>query len=191
MQSKKVICLAGGGSGGHVLPLLSFREMILSQSEDYSFVWIGENNSVESKLASQNNIPFFAIRAGKIQRYASLLVFLSPFLMLVGIFQAIFLFATHRVDIVFSKGGHVAFPVVIAAWIMRKKIIIHESDSIPGLVSRISGRLADTILLGFGEASSYFPSHKTRLFGQILSSRLFSSVDEVVSSPRTQLLVMG
>jgi len=71
-MTKKTICLAGGGTGGHVFPLLAFQEMLLSQTDEYEFVWVGENNSMEQGQAEQNNIPFFAIRAGKIQRYASL-----------------------------------------------------------------------------------------------------------------------
>jgi len=84
----------------------------------------------------------------------------------------------------------VAFPVVVAAFVLRKQIIIHESDSIPGMVSRISGRLASVVLLGFPEASHFFDEKKIQIVGQILSPRLFNSLPTKKSARRTQLLVM-
>lgn len=97
------------------------------------------------------NEPFLVhyIFSGKMRRYFSWQNFIDPFLVLIGFFQALFILIQERPKTVFSKGGYVSLPVVLAAFCLRKRIILHESDSRMGLANRISSYLADTVCVSF------------------------------------------
>ncbi|MDP2918185.1 MAG: undecaprenyldiphospho-muramoylpentapeptide beta-N-acetylglucosaminyltransferase [bacterium] len=142
------ILLTGGGTGGHVMPLLAIAESLRARSDKAVLLWLGQGNPEESS-ACENQIPFCKIACAKFRRYFSFWNFTDIFKMPIGIFQSFFLILGFRPDAVFSKGGYVSLPVILAAFILRKKIIVHESDVITGLSNRIVARFAKKVLLGF------------------------------------------
>lgn len=101
-QGKQVIILAGGGTGGHITPLLSLS-LYLEESEKYIFHWIGERNSLEERMAKKNNIPFSHISAGKIRRYFDWRNFYEPLKNLTGVLESFFYILKYKGDIIFSK----------------------------------------------------------------------------------------
>ncbi len=103
---------------------------------------------------SQAGIKFRGIFAGKLRRYFSWRNFVDPFLVLIGFFQSLGIMIAFWPDAVFSKGGFVSLPVVIAAYILRRPIILHESDSVMGLANRIASRLAKKICVAFPDLAS-------------------------------------
>ena len=145
----------------------------------YEFVWVGQAESLESRLAAESHIPFYPISVGKWYRYASWRLLLTPFQNVWGIYRAYRILRTVRADVVFSKGGYVAFPVCIAAWLARIPVVLHESDTVPGLVNRITGYFARYVFVGFPEAMRFFPSGRTEYLGQILSPTLFEGISSV------------
>ncbi len=119
-------------------------------------VYVGSNHGIEKKLIQRAGIAYYAIMTGKLRRYFSWKNFLTPFQVLLGIMQSIFLCRRLKPNCVFSKGGFVAFPLVLAAWCNRIPVIVHESDLNPGLANRLSFPFARRICLTFPETQNYF-----------------------------------
>ena len=189
MQNKKIL-LVGGGTGWHVFPLINLAECIKKNHPETSFHWIGEAESIESRVTWENNIPFSPIICGKLRRYFSLQTLLTPFRVLTGIVQSMMILHREKPTAIFSKGGYVSLPVAIGGWIMKIPVYLHESDSIPGLANKIVGRFASWIFCAFSEADSFFDTKKILGHGSLLSSEILSLTSEVIPpNPRTQILV--
>lgn len=103
-------------------------------------------------MVPQEEIPYYAISTGKLRRYFSWQNFLDLFRIPLGVIQAWWVLGLMRPDVVFSKGGFVAFPVVLAAWVRSIPIVIHDSDAIPGLATKLSAPFAEKILLAYETA---------------------------------------
>lgn len=149
--ANKPIILVGGGTGGHIMPLIAVGEEL--QLKKRAFIYVGGKNSREEKLVTDLGWSFMAIDSGKWRRDPSLsglgrnIADLG--LVVKGIFQSLKILSTTNAETVFSKGGHVALPMVIAAKLAGKKIIIHESDSVMGWANRFSARFATVVLTAF------------------------------------------
>ena len=152
-MNKKIV-FTGGGTAGHVTPNIALIEAL--QPEYWQIDYIGSIDGVEKSMIQAINIPYHAIRCGKLRRYFSWKNFTDPFNMLFGIFQAYCLLRKIKPNIVFSKGGFVALPVVIAAWLNRIPVIAHESDMSPGLANRLSFPFVDKICVTFAAAKTHF-----------------------------------
>jgi UDP-N-acetylglucosamine--N-acetylmuramyl-(pentapeptide) pyrophosphoryl-undecaprenol N-acetylglucosamine transferase len=124
------------------------------------FLYIGSKHGIEKSLISHAGIPFKAISTGKLRRYFSFKNFIDFFKIPIGIIQAFFIIKKFKPDLIFSKGGYVAFPVVYAGHLLKKKIILHESDVIPGLANKMAAKYAHKILLTYEESIKYFPNNK-------------------------------
>lgn len=197
-MEKYRIVLAGGGSGGHIYPLLvvarKIGEKMPGQAE---FLYIGTDGKLETDALAQAGIPAKHIATGKWRRYFSIQNFLDIFRVIWGFFQSLWYLFQYMPDVVFSKGGAPAVPVVIAAWIYRIPILTQESDSMPGAANRVIGAFADRIAVGFATAKDYFPAKKTVFTGNPVSSEILSGVPErarnrfVLSPHKPVLAVLG
>lgn len=98
-----VIALVGGGSGGHVTPLASLYRTLSPLHPEWRWHWIGERDSLESRIARVHGIRFDAVHAGKLRRYLSVRTFTDPWKNIAGFFQALFIFRRHGTSMVFSK----------------------------------------------------------------------------------------
>lgn len=163
----KKIAFIGGGSGGHIMPIVAIYNSLKHEPE-MSFVWIGEKGAMDEAKALEYGIPFRGIVSDKLRRYFSLRSFIAPFKIVFGFFQAYYVLNQEKPDVIFSKGGPVAFPVSLAAWWLHIPLSLHESDTVPGLANRISAKFARKIFLGFAEARKFFDIPKTQVVGQIL-----------------------
>jgi len=173
MKKKYKIVFTGGGSAGHVIPSIPIINAL--KKLNWDIYYIGSKAKIEYKLITKENIVFYGIASGKIRRYFSIQNFLDLFKVLYGIIQSIFLLRKLRPDILFSKGGYVAFPVVIAAWINRIPVITHESDVTPGLANKLSYPFSAKICLTFKETLSFFKdSQKTVVSGTPIRDDLLS-----------------
>ncbi len=148
----KTILFTGGGSAGHVTPNLALIARL--RAEGYHVEYIGSKDGIERELVEKENIPYHGIDCGKLRRYFDLKNFSDPFRVIKGIWQAKRIIKEIKPDTVFSKGGFVSVPVVIAA---RKKapVITHESDYTPGLANKISLRFADTVCVTFEDTLAH------------------------------------
>ncbi|MCL5260356.1 MAG: undecaprenyldiphospho-muramoylpentapeptide beta-N-acetylglucosaminyltransferase [Gammaproteobacteria bacterium] len=152
------IIFTGGGSAGHVTPNIALIKKF--SQENWEINYIGSKNGIEKELIAPLNIPYYAIASGKLRRYFSWHNFLDPWKILWGIFQAYFLCLKLKPQIIFSKGGFVAFPVVVAAWLNRIPVIVHESDFSVGLANKLCFPFAKKICLTFPSTVKMFRSQK-------------------------------
>jgi len=134
--------LTGGGTAGHVTPNIALIEELKESIPDLKVSYIASKNGLEKALIQAEGIDYYSVSSGKLRRYFSWQNFTDLFRIPIGVWQSFWLLRRLKPDLVFSKGGYVALPVVIAAWLRRIKLIIHESDSTPGLTTRISARFA-------------------------------------------------
>lgn len=162
------IGLTGGGSGGHIYPLLAMVDAFEKKAQEMhfeeSFVYFGPKDSY-APLFAEKNIKIEEIAAGKIRRYASFQNILDVPKFFIGFIQSLWKLYWAMPDVLISKGGTGAFPVVVAAWFYRIPVMIHESDVVPGLTNRFSARFAKKIFLNFDAAKSQFPEKKVMVTG--------------------------
>lgn len=148
------IVFTGGGSSGHVVPNLAL--IAHCRKLGWEVHYIGSYNGIESRLIKNEGISYHRITAGKLRRYFSFRTLASPLLTLWGTIGAIAILLRIRPDVVFSKGGFVAFPVVLAAWLLRIPVLCHESDLSPGLANRLCYPFAKRICTTFAHSRKYF-----------------------------------
>jgi len=168
----KRIVLTGGGTAGHVTPCIALLPAL--KKEGYDIHYIGSYNGIEKKLIEQYNIPYHGISSGKLRRYFDLKNFTDPFRVMKGYYEARKLMKQLDPDIVFSKGGFVSVPVVLAAKKHRVPVIIHESDMTPGLANKIAIPAAKKVCANFPETLQYLPPDKAVLTGTPIRQELFS-----------------
>ena len=132
----KKIVMTGGGTAGHVTPNIALIPAL--RAEGYDISYIGSYDGIEKRLIEEQNIPYYGIASGKLRRYFDPKNFSDPFKVLKGYRQSVKLLKHLKPDVVFSKGGFVSVPVVLAARHCRIPAIIHESDLTPGLANRIA-----------------------------------------------------
>ena len=128
--------VTGGGSAGHVVPTLPVIEAL--QARDWNISYIGSDSGLEEQLVAPLGVGYFGVRPGKLRRYWSLDNVVDAFRVPLSVLQAFGILGRIRPDVVFSKGGFVAFPVVVAAWFRRIPVVAHESDLSPGLANRLT-----------------------------------------------------
>ncbi len=149
----KTILLTGGGTAGHVTPNLALLPQL--RAEGYAIHYVGTAEGIEKTLlAGEPDVVYHVITAGKLRRYFSLKNLADPFRVLKGIWQARRIVRQVKPDVVFSKGGFVSVPVVVAAH-SKAPVITHESDYTPGLANKIAARFADTVCVTFEDTLQY------------------------------------
>ncbi len=171
-SSAKKILFTGGGSSGHVTPNLAIINYC--QSQGWNASYIGSHQGIEKDIIGRTHLPYSAITTAKLRRHFSWQNFIAPFKVLYGIHQAFWHCRRIKPNIVFSKGGFVAFPVVLGAWLNRIPVIAHESDLTPGLANRMSFPFAKFICVTFKESVKYFKSQqKIKVTGTPIRAELF------------------
>ena len=152
------IVLAGGGTGGHLMPLVAVARKIKEKSPDTTLIFIGPKGQMEDDIIGKEGISMRAIATGKLRRYFSLSNFTDIFRIIFGIFQCMKILLVEMPDAVFSKGGYASIPVVFVAWMYSIPIMIHESDAVPGMANEILSKFADRVAVSYPEAEQEFPS---------------------------------
>ena len=166
----KRIILTGGGTAGHVTPNIALIPRL--REEGYDIHYIGSYDGIEKKLIEDLRIPYHGISSGKLRRYFDPKNFSDPFRVLKGYTEAARLMKSLRPDVVFSKGGFVSVPVVIAAKNHKVPAIIHESDMSPGLANKLCIPSAKKVCCNFPEAMEHLPKEKAVLTGTPIRQEL-------------------
>ena len=166
----KHIVLTGGGTAGHVTPNIALIPRL--KELGYEISYIGSYDGIEKKLIEEMNIPYYGISSGKLRRYFDLKNFTDPFRVLKGFGEAKKLLKQLKPDVVFSKGGFVSVPVVMAGKRRHVPTIIHESDMTPGLANKISIPSATKVCCNFPETLEHLPKEKAVLTGSPIRQEL-------------------
>ncbi len=162
MSSRIKIAIAGGGTGGHVQPALATLQ-VLREIANVQPLWIGSRDGVERGTAQQNGIPFRSIQTGKLRRYFSLQTPIDAARIPLGALQSILILRRFKPDVVFSTGGFVSVPTVVAAKLLGIPSITHEQTATVGLATRINARFATVIALSFERSRTTFEGWHRRL----------------------------
>lgn len=161
------IVLTGGGTGGHLTPLVAVADKLKAKlgGGEANILYVGSGAEMEKKIMSEENIPAKFVVSGKMRRYFSFKNFVDFFKIPIGFVQSLWLLLRFMPDVIFSKGGYVAVPIVLAGWIYRIPVMIHESDSTPGIANQFLAKFANRIAVAYPTAAQYFPAEKTALVG--------------------------
>jgi len=175
----KRILLTGGGTGGHIIPLLAIAERL---PKDVKILILGSN-------IKNISFPYKNVLAGKWRRYFSLKNFIDIFKAPLGILQALWYVFRFMPDICFGKGGYASLPGVLACWLYRIPIIIHESDTIPGAANRFSALFADKVCVSFEQAKKYFSEKKVIFTGNPVRRQIL--LGKSLSKDKPVILILG
>ena len=191
----KRIVLTGGGTAGHVTPNMALVPSL--KEAGYDIQYIGSYNGIEKRLIEEMGIPYHGISSGKLRRYFDPKNFSDPFKVMKGYLEASHMIRKLKPDIVFSKGGFVSVPVVLAASHKHIPVIIHESDMTPGLANKIAMRGATKICCNFPETVKLLPADKAVLTGTPIRRELLNGSRDAgfaftgLSDDKPILLMMG
>lgn len=166
----KKIVMTGGGTAGHVTPNIALMPSL--QKAGYEISYIGSKDGIEKGLIEDQKIPYYGISSGKLRRYHSWKNFSDPFKVVKGFFEARQIMARIKPDVVFSKGGFVSVPVILAAKTKGIPAIIHESDLTPGLANKLAIPAATKVCCNFPETVPYLPAGKAVLTGSPIRQEL-------------------
>lgn len=194
------ILLVGGGSGGHVYPLIAVAKALeveaQSKGVQVELEMLGEGEFAQ-KAATEAGIAYKGIFAGKLRRYASAKTLTDIYKLPFGFFQSLWHLFWFMPDAVFVKGGYASVMPGIVAWLYFIPLYIHDSDSVPGLANKILGKLATGIFTSFASAEGFFKKNKIMRVGNPVRPELFrGNRDEALSffkldSARKTVLVLG
>ena len=168
----KRIILTGGGTAGHVTPNIALLPRL--KELGYDIQYIGSYTGIEKELIEPFGIPYHGISSGKLRRYFSVQNFTDPFRVLKGFREAHKLIRQLKPDVIFSKGGFVSVPVVLAGKRCKVPVIIHESDMTPGLANKIAIPSAAKVCCNFPETLKSLPEGKAVLTGSPIRQELLS-----------------
>ncbi len=191
----KRIILTGGGTAGHVTPNIALLPGL--KELGYDVQYIGSYNGIEKELVEQFEVPYHGIASGKLRRYFSWQNFTDPFRVLKGFGEARKLIKSLQPSIVFSKGGFVSVPVVMAAKHCNVPCIIHESDMTPGLANKLAIPSATKVCCNFPETLAHLPKDKAVLTGSPIRQELFTGNREAalkfcgLTSDKPVILIIG
>lgn len=186
---QRTAVFTGGGTGGHVYPGLAVAERLQTVPPE-SLLWIGSRRGVERIICKRAGIAFHGIPSGKLRRYLSWQNVWDIFRVAAGILAALRLLRRLRPRVVFSKGGFVSVPVVVAAALRGVPVISHDSDADPGLATRINARCSRWICLPYEHSARAVPAALRRrvlITGNPVRRAFFTPA----ASDREQLRALG
>lgn len=191
----KKIVLTGGGTAGHVTPNIALIPYL--QKEGYDVYYIGSKGGMEEELIKKCGIPYYGVSSGKLRRYFDKKNFSDIFKVLKGILQSKHIIKKIKPDVVFSKGGFVAVPVVVGAALNKVNVVCHESDITPGLANKLAMPFAKAVCTTFPEAVKHIKDNKGIHTGTPIRDMLFKGSKEKgiamcgFSGNKPVILIMG
>src|SRR5579872_1753832 len=183
------IMMAGGGTGGHVVPLLAVAREL--QSRGHASVFVGTRIGFEAKLVPAAGFPLEFIEIGGLKRVGIARTIRTLAQLPLSVGKVFSLLKQHRPSAVFSMGGYAAGPVVLAALWKRLPLVVMEPNAMPGLTNRQVGRFVTRALLSFPEASRFFPQGKSEITGLPVRPEFFSIPPKPREATLTVLITGG
>ena len=190
------IIFVGAGSGGHFYPLIAIAEALRERDRELKtsteLYYMGPE-AYNQKSLDALGIKFVYCPAGKQRLYRSVLNFTDKFKILVGIFVAFWKLYFLYPDAVMSKGSYGSVPVVLAAWLLRIPIVMHESDAVPGRANSFAAKFAKYIGVAHDDVAAYFPKNKVALVGMPIRRAFFNTLSnphEVAGVPNDKPVIL-
>lgn len=180
--------MAGGGTGGHVIPALAVAREL--RSRGHAAFFVGTERGLESKLVPREGFQLELIRIGGLKRVGLRQTVATLFQLPLSTLEVGRLMARRRVAAVFSMGGYVAGPPVIAALLRRTPVVVMEPNAVPGFTNRHIGRFVRRALIGFAETARYFPAGRTEVTGLPVREEFFA-IPAKAAGGRFTILITG
>jgi UDP-N-acetylglucosamine--N-acetylmuramyl-(pentapeptide) pyrophosphoryl-undecaprenol N-acetylglucosamine transferase len=146
-MTRKVAMVMAGGTGGHVFPALATARVL--QRRGYEIVWLGTQRGIEARLVPAAGIPVEWLSVGGLRGKGVGTLLLAPVRLLVAVAQALRAIRRHGPSVVLGAGGFASGPGGLAAWLLRRPLVVHEQNAVAGLTNRVLARLATRVLEGF------------------------------------------
>jgi len=163
------ILFTGGGTGGHFYPIIAVAEALQQVAEEQKYVGIEmyfmSDAPYNKRALFENHITYLHTSAGRSRVYFSFRNIIDYVKTAVGIVSAVWQIYALFPDVIFAKGGYASFPALFAAKLLQIPVVVHESDSVPGRVTKWAGKFARYVAVSYAEASSYFPKDKVAVTG--------------------------
>jgi len=167
--------ISGGGTGGHVYPILAVVDALTSQVAGCKFLYVGSHGGVEEEIVSREGLPFTAIPTGGLRGLAPWTVARNLFKMMVGFAQSLGIVRRFAPDAVLVTGGYVCAPVALATRLSGVPLLIFLPDMEPGLAIRALSRLATRVAVSFPDAAKYFAKTKVVTAGYPVRAEFFAA----------------
>ena len=187
MTSQPRLLIAASGTGGHLFPAIALAQ----QLPDYKIEWLGTANRLETSLVP-DDYPLNTISVEGLQQKLSLKTLKIGAGFATSIFQTQKIIRDRQIDAVFTTGGYIAAPAILAAKLQKKPAIVHESNYIPGKVTKFLSRRCDVVALGFAGTAQYLPKTTTVHVGTPVRSQfLTGKSSDLVPHDAMIILVVG
>jgi UDP-N-acetylglucosamine--N-acetylmuramyl-(pentapeptide) pyrophosphoryl-undecaprenol N-acetylglucosamine transferase len=146
-MSRAVALIMAGGTGGHVFPALATARVL--RRRGFDIVWLGTQRGIEARLVPAEGIPVEWLSVSGLRGKGIATLLAAPFRLAVALVQALGAVRRHRPRVVLGAGGFASGPGGVAAWLLRRPLVVHEQNAVAGLTNRLLARLADRVLEGF------------------------------------------
>jgi UDP-N-acetylglucosamine--N-acetylmuramyl-(pentapeptide) pyrophosphoryl-undecaprenol N-acetylglucosamine transferase len=146
-MSRGVALIMAGGTGGHVFPALATARVL--KSRGYDIVWLGTRRGIEARLVPAEGIPVEWLSVSGLRGKGIATLLAAPFRLALALVQALRAVRRHRPSVVLGAGGFASGPGGVAAWLLRRPLVVHEQNAVAGLTNRLLARLAGRVLEGF------------------------------------------
>lgn len=180
------IMIMAGGTGGHVFPALAVADVL--KQRGVNVAWIGTAKGIEARLVPEAGYPLNLISVQGLRGNGMLGWLTAPFKLTKAVIEAMRALKNHQADIVLGLGGFASGPGGVAAWLLRKPVVIHEQNAIPGLTNKLLAKLAKRVLQGFPNsfAQAEWVGNPVRA-----SIAALAKPSEKANKDQTNLLVLG
>jgi UDP-N-acetylglucosamine--N-acetylmuramyl-(pentapeptide) pyrophosphoryl-undecaprenol N-acetylglucosamine transferase len=173
------LLITGGGTGGHVSPAVAvitrLRELSARDNTPLDLLYVGSVAGVERRTMEEMGVPYVAIQTGKLRRYLSVQTPIDLLVRLpLGAIQALNAVRRYKPDAIFSTGGYVCVPTVIAGWLLHVPALTHEQTTLVGLANRIAGRFARRVAVSYPQSLRFFPTNKAVVTGNPIRPSLLA-----------------
>lgn len=180
------IMIMAGGTGGHVFPALAVADVLKKRGENIA--WIGTEKGIESRLVPEAGYTLNLISVQGLRGNGLVGWLTAPFKLIKAVIEAMGALKRHQADMVLGLGGFASGPGGVAAWLLRKPVVIHEQNAIPGLTNKLLAKLAKRVLQGFPNSFS-----NAEWVGNPVreSISVLAEPTEKTNKNQTKLLILG
>jgi UDP-N-acetylglucosamine--N-acetylmuramyl-(pentapeptide) pyrophosphoryl-undecaprenol N-acetylglucosamine transferase len=190
------VAIAGGGTGGHVFPALALAEELSRGDDPCELLFVGSAGGLEEKLVPPAGHRLVLLRVGRLKGADARSRLRTLSSLPAAVLRAASHLADFSPDAVVGVGGFASGPVVIAAALARRPIVLLEQNSIPGVTNRVLSRLADRVVVAFERSARYLPRGRAVLLGNpvrrdFLEARALKEAGRGGGGAGRRLLVLG
>ena len=184
------VLIAGGGTGGHLAPGIAVADVL--RAKGCKVVFVSRGNELERRMLGRAGYPLKTIWIEGLKGRGLKNKLVTLFKLPVSGWQSLWLILKMRPKVVIGLGSYSSGPVIIAAWLLRRKIALMESNAVAGITNRLCGRFAKKIFVSFEDAERYFDQGKCVFSGNPVRKEFFEGLDEpVAKSAKFTVLILG